>query len=103
MDKAQKTIKGTTGNVAVDMIGAALAHYRQGGRTVRIVNLSKSYWRIFTAYMSWQAPELEIPKEGIQFNNVLIRRGTLFQVSAIECELNPIIAPEDRITGVNLN
>lgn len=90
------TLKITTGNVAVDMIGAALAHYKQYNRTVKIVNLSKSYWRIFTSYMQLQAPELEIPDEGIQFNNVLIRRGTRFQVAAVECELNPLIEPEDR-------
>ncbi len=92
---------GSTGNVAADMVGAALAHYKKHNRLVKIVNLSHSYWRIFMAFMERQAPDMEIPKEGIQFNNVLIRKGTMFQRSAVECELWPIIKEEDRVAPNN--
>ena len=87
--------KGSTGNVAADMIFAALEHYKKYHRSVKIVDLSGSYWRIFKSFMNKQAPEMEIPTEGIQFNNVLIRKGSMFQRDAIKCELWPVISKAD--------
>lgn len=85
-----------TGNVAVDMIAAAMAHYKKHNRLVKTVNLSHSYWRIFNVFMKEENPELEIPDEGIQFNNVLIRKGTMFQRLGVECELYELIPEHAR-------
>lgn len=86
----EKTKNKTTGNICIDMIAAALAHYKKAGRKVKVVNLSKSYWNIFERYMKSQpdADKVEITPDGVQFNNLLVRRGTRFQVQALECELH---------------
>lgn len=79
------------------MIYAAIKHYERAHRKVKTVNCSPSYWRIFKSFMRSQDETLEIPNEGIQFNNVLIRKGSMFQREAIICELWPLIEKADRL------
>ena len=78
--------QSTTGNIAIDMIYAALQHYKKKERTVKTVNLSSQYWRLFTIYMRKQKSDLILDDDGLQFNNVLIRKGHRFQHQAVECE-----------------
>lgn len=79
--------QSSTGNIAIDMIYAALQHYKANGRKVITVNLSSQYWRLFSIYMRKQNPDLILDYDGLYFNNVLIRKGHRFQHQAIECEL----------------
>jgi len=85
-----------TGNIAADSVYAAMRHYKNFGRTVKTVNLSKSYWGIFLVFIREEKPELEISDEGIQFNNVLIRKGHSFMKQNLECELNALIPVHER-------
>lgn len=76
----------STGNPAIDMIYAALQHYKKQGRKVITVNLSTQYWRLFSVYMRKQKPDLVLDDDGLQFNNVLIRKGHRFMHQQLECE-----------------
>lgn len=91
--------KGSTGNVAADMVFAAMEHYKKYHRLVKTVDLSPSYWRIFKSFMDKQGKP-DIPNEGIQFNNVLIRKGSMFQRDAVKCELWPVISKADSAAPV---
>ena len=75
-----------TGNIAVDMVYAAMKHY-SGRRRIKKVILSYSYWKLFKNYMLRQesADLVEIRTE-IQFNNVLICRGSIFMWEHLKCE-----------------
>lgn len=83
-----------TGNIAVDMIYTAVQHYKKYGRKVKIVNLSKTYWQIFAAFMKEQpnSDKVDIHPDGIQFNNLLVRQGTKFQRDNLECEFEKTLA-----------
>ncbi len=82
-----------TGNPAVDMVYAAVQHYKRFGRKVKTVSLDRSYWNLFDAFMNEQenADKVDITPDGIQFNDLLVRRGTQFQKDRIEIELYPQI------------
>jgi len=95
--KHKPLLHSTTGNVAADMIYSAIKHYESHGRKVKTVDCSTSYWRIFKSFMKSQDETLDIPNEGIQFNNILVRKGSMFQRDAIKCELWPLIETADRL------
>jgi len=76
----------TTGNICIDMIAAALAHWKAKGKKVTVVNLDKMYWNLFRVYMRKQKPDLWFDDDGLQFNNVLIRKGHRFMNERLECE-----------------
>lgn len=86
-----KKMNKTTGNVAIDMIYAALQHYKKKGRKVITVNLNSQYWRLFSVYMRKQDKSLIFDDDGIQFNNVLIRKGHRFMSTHLECEFEKSI------------
>lgn len=103
MDKQKKGINGRleprlTGNVAMDMLSAAILQYAKAFRKIKVANLSSGYWKIFKTFMEVHAPELDIPKEGIQFNNILVRKGSMFQKAAMTFDLYPVISVEDRLS-----
>lgn len=83
-----------TGNPAVDMIYAAIQHYKKFGKKIKVASLDKSYWGLFEAFMKEQenADNVEVTPDGIQFKNLLIRRGTKFQKDRLEVELYPAIS-----------
>jgi hypothetical protein len=76
----------TTGNICMDMISAALAHWKAKGKKVTVINLDKMYWNLFRVYMRKQKPDLWFDDYGLQFNNVLIRKGHRFMHERLECE-----------------
>lgn len=79
-----------TGNPAVDMIYAAVQHYKKYGRKIKVASLDKSYWGMFAAFMQEQenADQVEIRPDGIQFKDMLVRQGTRFQKDRLEVELH---------------
>lgn len=81
----------TTGNVCIDMIYAALQHYKKFGRKIKTVSLNKSHWRLFSEYMKREQNLIEVRDDGVQFKNVLIRKGTRFQTKIAEFELESVI------------
>lgn len=70
----------------MDMISEALAHWKAKGKKVTIVNLDKMYWNLFRVYMRKQKPDLWFDDDGLQFNNVLIRKGHRFMSQRLEVE-----------------
>jgi len=93
MSKEKQTVHIATGNPAVDMVFAAVQHYKKHGRKIKIANLDSSYWNMFESFMMEQenADIVKITPDGIQFNDLLVRRGTKFQKDRLEVELYPHI------------
>ena len=84
-----------TGNIAMDMITEALAFYKSKGKKIKIISLSSNYWRLFLIFMRKQKPDLFIDDDGLQFNNVLIRKGHRFMAQNIEFEFEKKIILAD--------
>lgn len=78
--------KKSTGNICIDMIAEALAFYKGKGKKAKIINLDSHYWRLFKIYMRKQQPDLFFDDDGLQFNNVLIRKGHRFMHQHLEFE-----------------
>lgn len=94
--ETKQPAKILTGNPAVDMIYAAIQHYKKFGRKIKVANLDKSYWGMFESFMKEQenADNVQITQEGIQFKNLLVRQGTKFQKDRLVCELHTLITKE---------
>ena len=78
----------TTGNICMDMIAEALAYHKSKGKKVKVVNLDKMYWNLFRVYMRKQKPDLWFDDDGLQFKNVLIRKGHRFMHERLEVEFD---------------
>lgn len=85
-----------TGNVAADMIYVGIQHYKRCARTVKEVRLSHSYWRIFKTYIQRRNPEFEMNEDAVQFNNLLVIKGTRFMTERAQFILNPKVNIDER-------
>ena len=66
-----------TGNVVVDTIYEALKYYK-GKKKMKVVNLDKVRWRLFSDYMKKQDNKEVDMSQGVQFKNLLVRPGSRF-------------------------
>lgn len=95
-DKTNIPTGVNTGNIAADMIYAAIQHYKRHARTIKEVRLSHSYWKIFKYYVEKKKPELVLNDGAIQFNNLLVVKGTRFMRENAEFILNPKVNIDER-------
>jgi hypothetical protein len=76
-----------TGNIAVDMIAACLAHYKRFNRKIKTITLSHGRWNMFVEYSKKNRPETIIHDE-IIFRNVTLKKGHRFMRENMEVELD---------------
>ncbi len=75
-------------NIAVDMISAALAHYKNYPHLkIKSISLSKLYWVVFKDFMQQAAPEVKI-EDAVMFNELIIEKGSMFQLKHLVVHLD---------------
>jgi len=74
-----------TGNIAVDMVTACLAHNKRGTRKIKSISLIPKYWGMFLKHAEKLHPEVEIENE-IVFKNVTLKKGSAFMVENLAVE-----------------
>lgn len=79
-----KKLGATTGNIAVDMVYAAIIFYKRSNKKTNVVNLSTTYWSLFKSYMLRQG--MQDIKDQVQFKNLLVRKGNSFMTEHLKCE-----------------
>ena len=75
-----------TDNIAADMIGAAITHYKAYHKRIKAIHLRKDYWRIFTDYVQRADPSYPVG-DVVNFDNVDIRKGHMFMTKQMHVEL----------------
>lgn len=87
-------------NVAIDMVGACIKHYKQFNRNVKTITLNEAL------FYKWKEGIMERneAKELIEnlhiedemvFANVIVKKGSSFQVKELEVELHKLIIQGD--------
>lgn len=79
-------VKSLTGNIAVDAVGACIAHYKGFGKRVKVITLSRKWWTAFERYAKENRPDFEFKNE-IEFKNVILRKGSAFMLKNLVVEL----------------
>lgn len=81
--------KNNQKNLTVDMLVAAIKHYKVRGRRIKSITVHPLYWNLFKEYMNVNAEDIKFDDE-IQFRNVLLRKGSKKQTERLEIELQTI-------------
>lgn len=82
--------KGYKANVAIDMVKAALAHYKQYERPVGVILLDKRLWGIFKRGMIELNPEKEddlTQSKEVEFKDCIVKQGSMFMTKSMIVEL----------------
>ena len=81
-----------SGNAVIDTILAAVKHYKKGGRRVSLVTLAPSRWRLFVDGLKRLAPEKDIDGDEVEFNDLKVRKGSVFMTEQYDFKLKQIKA-----------
>ena len=76
-----------TGNPALDMVGACINHAERHYRTVKLIELSHKYWKIFVEGVKQYDESYDLSNNEVNFDEVTIRKGNMFQVKPLRYEL----------------
>lgn len=79
-----------TGNMAIDMISACMAHHKQHNKKVKFIYLSHKYWNSFIRFIGEKTPEAAEQintAEAAEFKNVMIKKGSRLQIDPLYVEL----------------
>jgi hypothetical protein len=76
-----------SGNLAIDMIIACIAHYKKHGRTIKYINLSHAYWQMMSDYLKEYRPEFYF-EDQLKYGDVTVRKGWPFMKEHLEVEMD---------------
>lgn len=82
--------KGYKPNLAIDMVTAALQHYKKWERPVEDIVLSPKMWDMFTRGMVERFPDKEEDIKHFNechFHNCVIKKGSTFMVKPMDVTL----------------
>ena len=80
------TTKKFKPNVAIDMVSAALQHYKKQERLVDFITLNHRLWEMWVSGMLERDPTLDI-KDEMHFKDCKVRKGSMFMVKQMTVEL----------------
>lgn len=73
-------------NIAIDMVSAALQHYKKHERPVDFITLNHRMWNIWVSGILERDPTLEIQDE-MHFKDCKVRKGSIFMLKSMTVEL----------------
>lgn len=81
-----------TGYPVIDMVGACINHAERFYRKVRVITLAPKYWdRFMDSIKRIDETYADEKVEAIDFDGVIVSRGSRFQLKSLKYELVPIV------------
>lgn len=74
-----------TGCYAVDLVAACISHQRRQLLLPEFIRLTPKLWKQFALYVLKHSPEC-YDKDGINFDDVIVQKGHMFQVQQLVME-----------------